>query len=312
MNAIQTHQLSRSFGNVKAVDHLTLDVPRGTIFGFLGPNGSGKTTTIRLLLGLLNADEGTSRVLGFDTKTQADEVRSRCGALLEHHGLYERLSAADNLDYYGRIWHMSRSDREKRIRDLLERLDLYPRREEPIGRWSRGMKQKLAVVRTLMHNPELVFLDEPTAGLDPVASANLRDDLASLVAQEGVTIFLTTHNLAEAEKLCTQVGVISHGKLLALGSPADLRSRTAAPRLHITGQGITDALIDSLRSLPLITKIQRRNGELVMDLNDVTRSHEIATQLVQAGVRIDEIRKESADLEDVFLQLVDEERRGAK
>lgn len=312
MNAIQTLQLTRSFGNVKAVDHLTLEVPRGTVFGFLGPNGSGKTTTIRLLLGLLDADEGTARVLGFDAKTQADEVRARCGALLEHHGLYERLSAADNLDYYGRIWHISRSDREKRTRDLLKRLDLYQRREEPIGRWSRGMKQKLAVARTLMHNPELVFLDEPTAGLDPVASANLRDDLASLAAQEGVTIFLTTHNLAEAEKLCTQVGVISHGKLLALGSPADLRSRTAAPRLYITGQGITESLIDSLRSLPLITKIQQRNGELVMDLNDVTRSHEIATQLVQAGVRIDEIRKESADLEDVFLQLVDEERRGAK
>jgi ABC-2 type transport system ATP-binding protein len=312
MNAIQTHQLTRSFGNVKAVDHLTLEVPRGTVFGFLGPNGSGKTTTIRLLLGLLDADEGSAHVLGFDAKTQADEVRARCGALLEHHGLYERLSAADNLDYYGRIWHMSRSDREKRIRDLLERLDLYQRRGEPIGRWSRGMKQKLAVARTLMHHPELVFLDEPTAGLDPVASANLRDDLASLVAQEGVTIFLTTHNLVEAEKLCTQVGVISHGKLLALGSPADLRSRTAAPRLYITGQGITDGLIDSLRSLPLIKKIQQRNGELVLDLNDVTRSHEIATQLVQAGVRIDEIRKESADLEDVFLQLVDEERRGAK
>jgi ABC-2 type transport system ATP-binding protein len=207
---------------------------------------------------------------------------------------------------------MSRAEREKRIRDLLERLDLYARREEPIGRWSRGMKQKLAVARTLMHHPELVFLDEPTAGLDPVASATLRDDLASLVAQEGVTIFLTTHNLAEAEKLCTQVGVISHGKLLALGSPADLRSRTAAPRLYITGQGITEALIDSLRSLPLIKRIQQRNGELVLDLNDVTRSHEIATRLVQAGVKLDEIRKEKADLEEIFLQLVDEERRGAE
>jgi ABC-2 type transport system ATP-binding protein len=127
-----------------------------------------------------------------------------------------------------------------------------------------------------------------------------------------VTIFLTTHNLAEAEKLCTQVGVISHGKLLALGSPADLRSRTAAPRLYITGQGITEALIDSLRSLPLVKKIQQRNGELVLDLNDVTRSHEIATRLVQAGVKLDEIRKEKADLEEIFLQLVDEEKRGAE
>jgi ABC-2 type transport system ATP-binding protein len=310
MNAIQTNQLTRSFGSLKAVDRLTIELPRGTVFGFLGPNGSGKTTTIRLLLGLLDADEGSAQVLSFNAKTQADEIRARCGALLEHHGLYERLSAADNLDYYGRIWHMTKADREKRIRELLEPLDLYARRDEPIGRWSRGMKQKLAVARTLMHHPELVFLDEPTAGLDPVASANLRDDLASLVLQEGVTIFLTTHNLAEAEKLCTQVGVINHGQLLAMGSPADLRSRTSAPRLYITGQSITPQVMDSLRSNLLVKKLQQRNGELVIDLNDLTRSYEIVSQLVGAGVRIDEVRKEKADLEDVFLQLVEEEKKG--
>lgn len=310
MNAIQTNRLTRSFGNLKAVDRLTLEVPRGTVFGFLGPNGSGKTTTIRLLLGLLDADEGSAQVLGFDTRMQAAEVRRRCGALLEHHGLYERLSAADNLDYYGRIWHISGSDREKRIRELLEPLDLYKRREEPIGRWSRGMKQKLAVARTLMHHPELVFLDEPTAGLDPVASVNLREDLSALVAREGVTIFLTTHNLAEAEKLCTQVGVINHGQLLATGSPADLRSRTSEPRLYVSGQGITSQVVDSLRSNLLVRKLQQRNGQLVMDLNDLTRSHEIVTQLVKTGVQIDEVRKERADLEDVFLKLVEEERQG--
>ena len=310
MNAIQTNQLTRSFGSLKAVDRLTIEVPRGTVFGFLGPNGSGKTTTIRLLLGLLDADEGSAQVLSFNAKTQADEIRARCGALLEHHGLYERLSAADNLDYYGRIWHMTKADRVKRIRELLEPLDLYPRRDEPIGRWSRGMKQKLAVARTLMHHPELVFLDEPTAGLDPVASSNLRDDLASLVLQEGVTIFLTTHNLAEAEKLCTQVGVINHGQLLAMGSPADLRSRTSVPRLYITGQSITSQVIDSLRSNLLVKRLQQRNGELVIDLHDLTRSYEIVSQLVGAGVRIDEVRKEKADLEDVFLQLVEEEKRG--
>lgn len=310
MNAIQTDQLTRSFGNLKAVDRLTLEVPRGTVFGFLGPNGSGKTTTIRLLLGLLDADEGHAQVLGFNTKTQDDEVRVRCGALLEHHGLYERLSAADNLNYYGRIWHMSKPDREKRIRELLERLDLYERRDEPIGRWSRGMKQKLAVARTLMHRPELIFLDEPTAGLDPVASATLREDLASLVAQEGITIFLTTHNLAEAEKLCTQVGVINRGRLLAIGSPSDLRARTSAPRLYVTGQDIILQVIEDLHSNPLVKKLQQRNGELIVDLNDLTRSHEIVAQLVGSGVKIDEVHKEKVDLEEVFLQLVDEEKRG--
>ena len=308
MNAIQTNQLTRSFGALKAVDRLTLEVPRGTVFGFLGPNGSGKTTTIRLLLGLLDADQGSAQVLGFDTRAQAGEIRARCGALLEHHGLYERLSAADNLDYYGRIWRMSRPDREKRVRELLGPLDLYTRRDEPIGRWSRGMKQKVAVARTLMHHPELVFLDEPTAGLDPVASASLREDLMSLVAREGVTIFLTTHNLVEAEKLCTRVGVINHGQLLAVGSPAELQSRTAAPRLHVTGQGMTPQIITALNQNLLIKRLQQRNGELVMDLNDLNRSHEIVAQLVSSGVRIDEVRKERAGLEEVFLQLVEEER----
>lgn len=310
MNAIQTTQLTRSFGNLKAVDRLTLEIPRGTVFGFLGPNGSGKTTTIRLLLGLLEAEQGSAQVLGFDTKRQPDEVRARCGALLEHHGLYERLSAADNLDYYGRIWHMSKSDREKRIRELLEPVDLYERRGEPIGRWSRGMKQKLAVARTLMHRPELIFLDEPTAGLDPVASSALREDLSTLVAQEGVTIFLTTHNLAEAEKLCNQVGVINHGQLLAVGSPAALRSKTSAPRLYLTGQGFTSQILEDIKGNALVKRVQQQNGKLVMDLDELTRSHEIITQLAGAGVQIDEVRKEKADLEDVFLQLVEEEKRG--
>ncbi len=312
MNAIQTNQLTRSFGDLKAVDRLTLEIPRGTVFGFLGPNGSGKTTTIRLLLGLLDADAGGAQVLGFDTKSQADEVRKRCGALLEHHGLYERLSAAENLDYYGRIWHLSKADREKRIRELLEPLDLYKRRNEPIGQWSRGMKQKLAVARTLMHHPELVFLDEPTAGLDPVASLTLREDLAALVAQEGVTIFLTTHNLGEAEKLCTQVGVINHGQLLAVGSPAELRSRTSAPRLYVTGKNITSQVVENLRGNALVSKIGQRNGELVMDLNDLARSNEIVAQLVKMDVQIDEVRKEKVELEDVFLRLIEEENRGAE
>ena len=310
MNAIQTDQLTRSFGTLKAVDRLTIEVPRGTVFGFLGPNGSGKTTTIRLLLGLLDPDQGGAQVLGFDSREQAGEVRARCGALLEHHGLYERLSAVENLEYYGRIWHMSKADREKRIRELLEPLELYERRNEPIGRWSRGMKQKLAVARTLMHRPELIFLDEPTAGLDPVASVALREDLERLVAREGVTIFLTTHNLVEAEKLCTKVGVINHGQLLATGSPAELRARTSAPRLYVTGQGFTSQVVEEIKNSLLVNKVQQQNGRIVIDLNDMTRSHEIVKQLVQAGVQIDEVRKEKVDLEDVFLQLVEEERGG--
>ena len=309
MDAIRIENMSRSFGTLRALNRLSLQVERGILFGFLGPNGSGKTTTIRLLLGLLDADEGRAEVLGLDTRTQADQIRVRCGALLEHSGLYERLSAAENLDYYGRIWHMGKAERESRTRELLEPLELYDRRTEPIGRWSRGMKQKLAVARTLMHRPELVFLDEPTAGLDPVASAALREDLEHLAAREGVTVFLTTHNLAEAEKLCSQVAVISRGQLMAAGSPEDLRSRTSAPRLYITGK-IGPQVVEQLRADPLVTKLEQHNGRLVLDLTDLSRSHELVTRMVASGAQIDEVRKEKADLEDVFLALVEEEKTG--
>ena len=207
-------------------------MPRGIVFGFLGPNGSGKTTTIRLLLGLLEPTAGQARVLGFDLRTQADEIRARTGALLEHSGLYERLSAEDNLEFYGRVCRLPANVRRKRCEELLGNLGLWDRRKEPVGTWSRGMKQKLAIARTLLHRPTLIFLDEPTAGLDPVAAAALHDDLTALVAQEGVTVFLTTHNLAEAEKLCQQVGVINQGRLIASG-PA--RRASGPERRHPSG-----------------------------------------------------------------------------
>jgi ABC-2 type transport system ATP-binding protein len=217
----------------------------------------------------------------------------------------------ENLEYYGRIWHMSKSDREARIKQLLTPLDLYDRRKEPISSWSRGMKQKLAVARTLMHRPKLVFLDEPTAGLDPVASAALRDDLEKLAQREGVTIFLTTHNLADAEKLCDQVGVINHGQLLAVGSPEELRSRTSEPRLYVTGR-FSPQVVEQIKTNALVKKIDQHNGRLVLDLTDLSRSNEIIRQLVLAEGQIDEVRKEKADLEEVFLKLVDDENKGEK
>ena len=162
--AIQCEDLTRDFATVRAVDRLALQVPAGIVFGFLGPNGSGKTTTIRLLLGLLEPTVGRAAVLGFDTRTQGAEVRARAGALLEHPGLYERLSAADNLEFYGRVWRLPPAERQARRKELLRHFDLWDRRHEVVGTWSRGMKQKLAVARTMLHRPPLIFLDEPTAG----------------------------------------------------------------------------------------------------------------------------------------------------
>lgn len=230
--AISISNLTRRFGSRTALQDINLDIPCGEIFGYLGSNGAGKTTTIRILLGLLSATSGSVRVLGLDPHTQGVEVRARSGALLEHTGLYERLSAFENLDFYGRIWRLPAPVRTRRIQELLESIDLWDRKNEIIREWSRGMKQKLAVARALIHQPELVFLDEPSSGLDPLAAVALRDDLHKLVMQHKVTVFLTTHNLAEAEKLCSQVAVLHQGQLLASGTPAEIRAITGKNELE--------------------------------------------------------------------------------
>ena len=308
-SAIQTHDLTRDFGTVRAVDHLTIDVPAGSIFGFLGPNGSGKTTTIRLLLGLLEPTSGQATVLGFDTKTQDQAVRERTGALLEYSGLYERLSAEENLDFYGRVWHMPAAQRAARAQELLSHFELWDRRREGVGTWSRGMKQKLAVARAIFHRPKLIFLDEPSAGLDPVAAVALRDDLARLAAREGVTVFLTTHNLVEAEKLCTQVAVIRQGKLLAVGHPDELRARGGGPRVEVIGRGFTDAILARLRARPDVTSAEVVNGRLALTLHDGAEAAPLVTDLVAAGAQVEEVRRGQASLEDVFLTLMNEEQR---
>jgi len=306
--AIRTDNLTRDFGTVRAVDHLALEVPKGMIFGFLGPNGAGKTTTIRLLLGLLEPTEGRAEVLGFDTQTQADEIRSRAGALLEHSGLYERLSAEDNLEFYGRIWHMPADARQTRIKELLTHLGLWERRKEKAGTWSRGMKQKLAIARALLHRPPLFFLDEPTAGLDPIAAAALREDLATLAAREGVTVFLTTHNLAEAEKLCQRVGVIRKGQLLAVDSPDELRAKQGKPRVEILGRGFSETVMASLQARPEVVKVEQRHNRLLIDLRGAVATAPLVSLMVSTGAQVEEVRRGNASLEEVFLTLMEEEK----
>jgi len=303
---IRTEGLTRSFGDVRAVDGLDLEIPAGTVFGFLGPNGAGKTTTIRLLLGLLEPTGGRATVLGFDTRSDAASVRERSGALLEHHGLYERLSAEENLAFYARVWHMGRAARADRIRALLEPLSLWDRRSEPVGRWSRGMKQKLAVARALLHKPSLLFLDEPTSGLDPVAAAALRDELGTLVRREGVTVFLTTHNLVEAERLCGRVAVIKQGRLLAVGHPDELKARSPT-RAEISGRGFGDATLALLRGRPGVVRADLQNGRIVLDLTESAETAPLVGLIVQNGGQVEEVRKDKGSLEDVFLTLMEEE-----
>ena len=304
--AIHTEGLRRHFGQVHAVDGISLDVPKGVVFGFLGPNGSGKTTTIRLLLGLLEPTEGEAEVLGYSVRTQANQIREHVGALLEHHGLYDRLSAEDNLDFYARIWRMSTDERRARIEELLQHFGLWDRRKDHVEGWSRGMKQKLAVARAMLHRPPLIFLDEPTAGLDPIASVALREDIAGMAEREGVTVFLTTHNLVEAEKLCHQVGVIRNGKLLAVGAPDMLRARAGGPRVEIIGRGFSEAATKRLRGRPEVAEVDVDHRRLAITLREDTDVAPLVNLVVSEGGEVEEVRRGKASLEEVFMTIMQE------
>ena len=310
-SAIRIDRLTRDFasdsGPVRAVDNLSLDVPAGIVFGFLGPNGAGKTTTLRLLLGLLEPSAGRAEVLGFDTLSQADQVRTACGALLEHTGVYEQMSAEDNLEFYGRIWRLPGAERQARIKELLSHIGLWERRKDPVGKWSRGMKQKLALARTLLHRPALIFLDEPTAGLDVQSAVEVRNDLAALAAREGVTVFLTTHNMTEAEKLCSQVAVIRDGGLVALGHPDELRARAGGPRVEVFGRGFGEDALSLLRARPEVAAAETSNGQLSIDLVQEAATAPLVSLLVSAGAEVEEVRRGKASLEEVFLTLMGEE-----
>jgi ABC-2 type transport system ATP-binding protein len=304
--AIRLENLTRDFESVRAVDGLSLEVPAGTIFGFLGPNGAGKTTTIRLLLGLLEPTAGQAEVLGYDTCTQAEEIRARTGALLEHSGVYESLSAYDNLAFYARVYRLPPAERQARIRELLEHMDLWERRQDRAGTWSKGMQQKLALARALLHRPPLVLLDEPTAGLDVPSAAAVREDLAGLAEREGTTVFLTTHNMAEAEKLCGRVAVIRKGRLVAVGHPDELRARSGGPRVEVLGRGFSDEALALLRGRPEVTAAVVQNSHLAIDLRPDAETAPLVSLLVGAGVQVEEVRRGKASLEDVFLTLMEE------
>ncbi len=305
--AIRTEGLTRTFGSVTAVSDLSLGVEAGSVFGFIGQSGAGKTTTIRLLLGLLEPTRGRAEVCGFDTRTESDRVRGCTGVLLEHSGLCERLSAWDNLQFYARVWRLPVAERWERCKELLTRLELWERRGETVGEWSRGMRQKLAVARAILHRPPLVFLDEPTSGLDPVAAASLREDLGALARSEGTTVFLTTHNLAEAERVCDRIGIISGGKLLAVGTPEELRRRLGRRRIQVSGRGFTPQVVALLQARPEVDHVRCENGTLLIEPRREISIAPLVSVLVGSGAQVEEVRPVRSSLEDVFFTLVDGE-----
>ena len=305
---IETRGLCLDFGGRRALDDMTLNVPAGIVFGLLGPNGAGKTSTIRLLLGLLEPSRGSARVFGLDTRTHGDAIRERTGALLEHAGLYERLNAEDNLEFYCRAYRMPRADRRRRIAELLTQFGLWDRRREIVAKWSRGMKQKLAIARAMLHRPQLLFLDEPTAGLDPIAAAALRNDLARLVTRERITVFLTTHNLTEAEALCETVAVLRDGKLLATGSPREMRAGGQRAQVAIVGNGLSADIITKLRDRPDVAAVRatESGSVLTIDLRGDADVAALVSLIVTNGGQVEEVRRGQASLEDAFRALVEE------
>jgi ABC-2 type transport system ATP-binding protein len=304
--AISIEKLKKDYGSVTALEDLSLEVPTGSIFGFLGPNGAGKTSTIRLLLGLLPPTAGSIKVLGYDSQTQADQIHELTGVLLEHTGIYEQMSAEDNLEFYGRAFRIPEEKRAQRIQNLLTGLDLWERRTDRAGSWSRGMKQKLALARAMLHSPRLVLLDEPTAGLDVRSAVAIREDLQELATNEEVTIFLTSHNMEEVEKLCDRVAVINAGKLVAQGKPEELKARASGFRIEITGRGFDPNILENIRNRPEIANLEKNNGRLTIDLAIDIDFSEIVSVLVGAGAQIEEVRRVKASLEEVFLTLTGE------
>src|SRR5690606_13140516 len=227
--ALEATGLTRRFGEVTALEDVSFSIPAGQVVGLLGHNGAGKTTTIRLLNGLLSPSSGSARTLGRDPWNEGPAVRARSGVLTETPSLDERMTAREAMRFWAELWNVPRAEVQSRIDALLERFELAGRADDRVGGYSRGMRQRLALARTLLHNPPLLFLDEPTAALDPIASINVRDMVRDLAAGHERTILICTHNLAEAQELCDRVIILRRGRVVADGTPAEVTDAASIP-----------------------------------------------------------------------------------
>lgn len=305
MNAIETQGLTRKFGERVAVDQLELAIPRGQVFGFLGPNGAGKTTTVRMLAAIIAPTEGTARVNGHVLGEGNGDIRRSVGILTETPGLYDKLTAMQNLVFFAGLYEVGEERARQEGERYLKLMDLWERRDDKVGGFSKGMRQKLAIARALLHDPAVVFFDEPTAGLDPEAARTVHDFIRKL-RSEGRTIFLTTHNLSEADALCDLIGVF-RTRLLTLGSPRELRSRLFGTGTLVTVAGEAEKWAGVVRGLPFVKQVTANDGTLSVGLEDPESMNPLLVEaLVSAGARVRYVQPTSHSLEEVYLQLVSE------
>lgn len=311
MNSIIVEGLTKYFGAIKAVDHLTFEVNEGEIFGILGPNGAGKTTTIRMLACLIKPSEGSAIVGGYDVLKDAIRVRGIVGILTENPSLYERLTALENMEFFAEAYGVSdKKERYARIKDWLEFFGLWDRRNDKVATFSKGMKQKLAIARALVHRPPILFLDEPTSGLDPESSKEIRDLMERLSRREKHTILLCTHRLEDAERLCNRVMIINQGRSIIVGSPEELRSKIGdSLKLVIKLKKIHPIILDIVKVVSGVrmVKINDSLSELEIEADDIDSvTPEIVKEIVYAGGQILKVNVLRPTLEEVYLKLIKE------
>jgi ABC-2 type transport system ATP-binding protein len=311
MPAIETVGLVKRFGSLAAVDGLSFEVEAGEIFGLLGPNGSGKTTTIRMLSCLIAPTEGQASVEGHDIRRDPLMVREIVGVLTENPSLYERLTAYENMEFFARAYGVAdEAARAARIREVLEFFELWERRSDRVGTYSKGMKQKLAIARAIVHSPEVLFLDEPTAGLDPKASKDIRDMMERLSRQEKHTILLCTHNLEDAERLCRHVMIINKGKSIVAGTTEELRRKIAGPpKLEVGLINVTEMIVRAAEASEHVraVEVNGANTKLMIDVDDPDGSIPcVVKRIVDTGGLVRSVQLVEPSLEEAYLKLVKE------
>jgi len=295
---------------VPAVENVSFEIPEGSLFTLLGPNGAGKTTTVRLLLGLIAPDSGTARVAGYQLGQSNNELRKVCGLLTETPGFYDRMSAWENLIFFSQLYRIPETIRDQRLQEQLRAMNLWQRRDDLVGTFSKGMKQKLAIIRAVFHEPKVIFMDEPTAGLDPEASVMVREMISKL-KDEGRTIVVCTHNLDEAQRLADIVGIINR-RLLVCDTLSNLRSGarlTTSIEIELRAPLADHQLI--AMKLPFVKGIDSKDGKYLFEVeNPSINTPNLVRALVDNDAQVYAIRPQSRDLESIYLQCVDEEGVG--
>jgi ABC-2 type transport system ATP-binding protein len=306
MSMIEVKNLTKKFGDITAVENLTFHVDEGEVFGLLGPNGAGKTTTIRILCCLISKTSGEAAVAGYQIGNNADSlaIRKLIGLVPDNVGLYEELSAYENLDYYGKLYECPEDDRKEKIEYFLKTMDLWEKTNQPVSDFSKGMKQKVAIIRALIHDPQLLFFDEPTVNLDPESSKMVRDFILKF-KKDGKTIFLNTHNLDEAQRICDRIGILKT-KLLTVNTPEQLENTVWGSRTVIQMEEINDRILTAVRKLEPKDLSIEENRIILTLANPQKQNADFVQEIVSAGGRIQYVTQLNPGLEETYLKVIQE------